>query len=96
MNNKLYTLNEDLEKRLKDPEFRKLWEASEIEYLLAKKLIERRLKSKLSQRELARKANTTQAVISRVESMNSNPSLDLLKRLAKALDSRLEIRLLPK
>lgn len=96
MKNKLYTLNDDLDKRLKDPEFRKHWEASEIEYQLAKKLIDRRLNRHLSQRDLAKKAKTTQTVISRVESMNSNPSLGLLKRLAQALDSRLEIRLLPK
>ncbi|MBI5465460.1 helix-turn-helix transcriptional regulator [Candidatus Gottesmanbacteria bacterium] len=96
MRNKLYTLEDDLKKRLKDPEFRRLWKESEVEYQLARKLIEKRLKQKISQRELARKVKTTQAVISRVESMSANPSLGLLKRLAGALDSRLEIRLVPK
>jgi len=94
MRNKLYTLKNDLEKRLKDPEFRCLWQESEVEYQLARSLIEKRLKEKISQRHLAKKANTTQAVISRIESMNSNPSLRLLKRIARALNSRLEIRLL--
>lgn len=96
MRNKIYTLQDDLKKRLKDPEFCQLWRESEVEYQLARKLIERRLMQKISQRDLAKKAKTTQAVISRVESMNSNPSLGLLKKLAKALDSRLEIRLIPK
>ncbi|MBI4999853.1 helix-turn-helix transcriptional regulator [Candidatus Gottesmanbacteria bacterium] len=96
MRNKLYTLEDDLKKRLKDPEFRRLWKESEVEYQLARKLIEKRLKQKISQRELAKQAKTTQAVISRVESMSANPSLGLLKRLAEALDSRLEIRLVPK
>lgn len=96
MKNKLYTLENDLRKRLKDTEFRRLWQESEIEYQLARKLIEKRINRKISQRELAKKANTTQAVISRVESMSANPSLGLLKRLAKALDFRLEIRLVPK
>lgn len=96
MRSKLYTLGDDLKKRLKDREFRRLWKESEVEYQLARKLIEKRLKQKISQRELAQKVKTTQAVISRVESMSANPSLGLLKRLAKALDSRLEIKLVPK
>jgi len=96
MKNKLYTLEDDLKKRLKDPEFRRLWRESEVEYQLARKLIEKRLVNKISQRELAKKVKTTQTVISRIENMSSNPSLGLLKRVAKALDSRLEIRFLPK
>jgi ribosome-binding protein aMBF1 (putative translation factor) len=93
MTNKLYTLEGDLKKRLKDPAFKKAWEASEPEYLLACQLIEKRLAKKLSQRQLAKKANTTQAVISRIESMNANPSLSLLKRLASVLSSKIEISL---
>lgn len=96
MRNKLYTLQDDLQKRLKDQKFRQLWKESEVEYQLARKLIERRLIRKISQRDLAKKAKTTQAVISRVERMESNPSLNLLKKLAKALDSRLEIHLISK
>ena len=96
MRNKLYTLQDDLKKRLKDPKFLRLWQESEVEYQLARKLIEKRLAKKISQRELARKVKTTQAVISRIESMRSNPSLGLLKRLAEALSTRLEIRFLPR
>lgn len=96
MRNKFCTLQDDLKKRLKDPEFRNLWKESEVEYQLARNLIQKRLVRKMSQRTLARKVKTTQAVISRIESMNSNPSINLLKRLAQALDSRLEIRLVPR
>ena len=67
MRNKLtYTFEEDLAKRLKNPAFKKTWEESEPEYILAKQLIEKRLKKKLSQRDLAKKLHTTQAVISRL------------------------------
>lgn len=93
MKNKLYTLQDDLKLRLKNPEFKKEWEASKPEYELGRLLIEKRLAFKMSQRELAEKANTTQAAISRIESMNSNPSLDLLKRIAHALNSKLSIEL---
>lgn len=90
MKNKLYyTFEEDLKERLKNPKFRKAWEESEAEYILAKKLIEKRLKNKMSQRALAKKVKTTQAVISRIETMNANPSLNLLKRIASVLDSKL-------
>lgn len=88
----IYTFEEDLEERLKDPKFKKAWKESEPEYLLSCAMIEKRLSKKLSQRQLAKKMKTTQAVISRIESMNANPSLFLLKRLATALDSKLVLR----
>ena len=59
----IYTLREDLANRLKHPEFRKAWEDSEVEYQLSRKLIEARLKRNISQRELAKKAHTTQAAL---------------------------------
>ncbi len=86
-----YTFEQHLKGSLKDPKFRKEWEDSEVEYQLGRELIEVRLKRNISQRELAKKANTTQAVISRIEGMNSNPSIGLLKRLAEALGTKLKI-----
>lgn len=88
---RIYTFQEDLAKRFKNPEFRKAWEDSEAEYQLAVKLIEARLKRKMSQRDLAKKVKTSQAAISRVEAMNANPSLFFLKRLAQALETKLII-----
>ena len=90
---KEYTLQEDLKKRLKDPEFRKAWEESEVEYNLMVALIEKRLKRKLSQRALAKKVGTSQSVIARIEGMDANPSLSLLKRISQALDAKLSINL---
>lgn len=90
---KEYTLQEDLRKRLKDPEFKKAWEESEVEYNLMLQLIEKRLKKKLSQRALAKKVGTSQSVIARIEGMDANPSLSLLKRISQALDAKLSINL---
>jgi len=84
-----YTYQDHLKESLKDPEFRKLWKKSEPEYLLAEALIEKRIKRRISQRSLAKKLKTSQAAISRIETMSGNPSLSLLKRIAKALNSRL-------
>lgn len=92
MKNKLlYTFEEDLSKRLKNRSFKKAWRGSEPEYFLAKQLIEIRLKNKISQRALARKAKTTQAIISRLETMDGNPTLDLLKRIAEVLGAKLAL-----
>lgn len=88
---KLYTFEEDIKKRLKDPEFRKIWEETEVEYQLARKLIDARLKKNMSQRALAIKVKTSQAAISRIEAMNGNPSLSLLKRIFQALGLKLMV-----
>lgn len=91
--NKFTSSKEDLKKRLENPEFQKAWKESEPEYLLACQIIEKRLKKKMSQRQLAQKANTTQAVISRLESMNANPSIELLKKISRALNSSLTLKI---
>ncbi len=93
MKNKLYTFQDDLQYRLKNPAFQKAWDDSQPEYILAKQLIERRLAKKMSQRTLARKLNTSQAVISRIETMRANPSVSLLKRIASVLDAKLTLQL---
>lgn len=91
-NQLLYTLEDDLKNRLKNPKFRKAWEESEVEYKLAKQLIEQRLAKKMSQRQLAKKLRTSQAIVSRMETMQANPSLSLLKRIAQALNTGLQIQ----
>ncbi len=87
----IYTFEDHLKELLKNPKFKKEWEDSEIEYQLACRLIEARLKMNLSQRDLAKKVHTSQAAISRIEGMNGNPSLGLLKRVAHALNAKLSI-----
>lgn len=91
MKNKLYTFQDHLKESLKDPEFKKTWKETEPEYFLAKELIKKRREKKMSQRDLAKSVRTSQAVISRIETMNSNPSLSLLKRIAKVLGANLQL-----
>jgi len=93
MKNKIFTFQDHLKEKLKDPEFRKAWEESETDYMLARKLIDERIKKNISQRDLARKIGTSQAAISRIENMNGNPSLHLLKRIADSLNVKLQISL---
>ncbi|MBT9168775.1 MAG: Antitoxin HigA1 [Syntrophomonadaceae bacterium] len=91
-------LKDYLEKQLKDPEFRKEYEALEPEYQLAKSIIELRLKRGITQKELAERIGTKQSGISRLESVNtrSNPSLSLLERVAEALDAKLVVYVKPR
>lgn len=87
-----FTLQEHIKESLKDPQFRQDWEGTELEYQLSRALIAERLKHKLSQQELAKRANTTQAVISRLENMTANPSIGLLQKIAQALNLQLKIQ----
>ena len=87
----LYTFQNDLKESLKNPKFKNAWDKSEAEYQLAVKMIEARLRRKMSQRDLAKRVKTSQSAISRVEGMNGNPSFTFLKRIAEALDTKLSI-----
>lgn len=77
---------------MKDPEFREEYNKREAEFQIARQLIEARLKKKMSQEELAEKANTGQAVVSRLEGANASPSITLLKKLANALGKKLVVQ----
>ena len=90
---KLLSFDQYLKNSLKDPEFKNLWEMSDPEYQLSRQIIKARLEKRMSQQELAKKANTTQAIISRLENSSFNPSLNLLKRISNGLGSRLSIRI---
>ena len=80
------------QKLLKDPEYKKLYEESQPEFEIAKAIIRARIDNKITQKELAEKMNTTQSVISRVEQGKTSPSIALLKRLAAALNTTLQVQ----
>ena len=85
------TFEEVLEDQLRDPEFRKEWEDGEADYQVSRQMIKARLEKKMSQRALAKKANTSQARISQLENMNGNPSLSFLRRVSSALDIKFQL-----
>lgn len=77
---------------LKDPEVQKALKESELEFQIAKAIIEARIKYGLSQKDLAEKLHTKQSVISRVENAKTTPSLSFLKRLAEVLNVSLQVQ----
>ncbi|MEK7633664.1 MAG: helix-turn-helix domain-containing protein [Patescibacteria group bacterium] len=83
---------ENYEKKLmKRKGFKKLSEKNEPKYQLVRSLIGARLKKNLSQKELAKRIGSKQPVISRLENMQSFPTLSLLERIGHALGTKLFI-----
>lgn len=76
---------------LSDPKVKQAYDALEPEYQIACQMIEARIKKKMSQQELAKKMGTGQAVISRLEGMNGKPSISLLERVARALETPINL-----
>ncbi|MBP7875385.1 helix-turn-helix transcriptional regulator [Candidatus Woesebacteria bacterium] len=79
------------EKLLADPEVKAAYDALESEFQLISELIGKRLEKNLTQKQLAEKIGTKQSAICRLESGEGNPSFKFLKRVAKGLDSKLQI-----
>lgn len=63
---------------------------------VARKVYELRTRAKLTQKELAARVGTTASVISRLEDDDyEGHSLAMLRRIASALNKRVEIRFVP-
>lgn len=77
---------------LKDPVLKAEYDKLQPEFAVIQAVINARMKKGVTQKFLAKKIGTKQSVISRLESGRANPSLSFLKRLARALDTHLEIR----
>lgn len=82
----------DLHQRwMKDESYRKSHEELAGEFELARAVIAARTGAGLTQEELARRMETTQSVIARLESGRTKPSTQTLERLAAATGTRLRI-----
>jgi ribosome-binding protein aMBF1 (putative translation factor) len=76
---------------LKDPEIRVYFERERSITAIAEAVRSARMRADLTQVELAQRAKTTQAVISRLESGSDSrvPSLELLSKIAGACKAKL-------
>ena len=84
-----------IEEQMKDPAFRKEWEALQPEMAIVRAMINAREKSGMTQKELSEKTGITQADISRLENGNANPSLKTLQRLAEGMGMTLKLEFVP-
>lgn len=80
-----------IKKLISDPEIRVAFEEERAKTLIAEAVRNARIRAGLTQVELAKKADTTQTVISRIESGSDSriPSLALLARIAGACRAQL-------
>lgn len=93
------TVNKDINKliseKFQDKRFEKKYHRTRAYFRLADELLLLRKKRGLTQKELAEKAGTTQAVVSRLENASVKPSLETVLNFTDALEAVLDIRLTP-
>ena len=87
--------NEYLKEQMKDPEFKREYDALEPEFAIIQALIDARKASGLTQKQLAEITGIAQADISKLENGNANPSLRTLQRLASGMGTSLKIEFVP-
>lgn len=80
---------------MKDAEYRQEFDALETEFALARAMIEARSNAGLTQEELAKRMDTSQSAIARLETGRSLPSARTLERFAKATGTSLRISFEP-
>jgi len=84
-----------LGEQLKDPEIREEYEALQPEYAAIQAMIDARVRSGMTQKELSEKTGIAQGDISRIERGNANPSLRTLQRLARGMKITLRLEFVP-
>lgn len=84
-------VNELFDDWKKDPEFIKEYEALEEEFSLASALIFARSQADMTQQDVAKKMETSQSYIAKLEGGAVSPTMKALKRYAAATGSRLKI-----
>ena len=81
-----------LNTQMKDPEFKKEYDALEPEFEIIQAMIDARKDAGLTQQELAKRTGIAQSDISKLERGNANPSLRTLRRLATGMGKKLHIQ----
>ena len=81
-----------LKNELRDPVFRRAYQRADLPIRIAIEMAKLREKAGLSQKELAKKINTKQQVVSRIENFrHTNLTIGTLQKAAKALGAELYI-----
>ena len=83
------------EKALQNAEVKAEYEALQPEYDIIQAMIEARVCQNITQKELSERTGITQADISRIENGTRNPSLSMVKKLARGLELQLKLEFAP-
>ena len=79
------------EKLMQDPEFRAEYERTRPEFEIMHALIDARINSNMTQKELSVKSGVRQSNISRIENGTCSPTIATLQALAEGLGKKLTI-----
>lgn len=85
------SIEEFINEKLTDKKILNEYNRQKPYFDLANQVLAYRKMAGLSQIELAEKSNTTQAIISRIENGNSNPSLATIIKIAEAINCKVSI-----
>ncbi len=80
-----------LDEQLKNPEFKKEYDALEPEFALIRAILDARREKGITQKELSERTGIAQGDISKLENGSANPSVKTLKRVAAALGKKVKI-----
>lgn len=81
------------EEFLEDEEFKAEYDKLKPRYEVISQIIQARKEKNMTQEDLAKKVGTQKSNISRLESGNYNPSLDLLIKVARCLGKDLLVQI---
>ncbi|MCL2426577.1 MAG: helix-turn-helix domain-containing protein [Oscillospiraceae bacterium] len=84
-----------VDEQLENPEFRREYEALDPEFAIIDAMIDARISSGLTQKQISERSGIAQGDISKLENGNGNPSLKTLKRLANAMNMKLKVEFTP-
>jgi len=91
----MITLAELVETLSKNPEFKAMYKRQKPIFDIVSGLIVARRNAGLTQRQVASRMNTSQSVVSRIESAKLIPTYETLHRYAEACGMRIEMQLRP-
>ena len=88
---KFYTFEEVFEKSMKSKAFKNAYNEEMAKLRITRQIREARLKKKMTQEKLAKKANMSQSVIARLESGRQGLSFATISKIAAALGKQIQL-----
>jgi len=92
MKRKLTNFEKDFENKMRNKSFRNAYEKERQKLIIAYKIVQLRAQHKYTQKQLAKKLNTTQSAIARMENGNQNFTIDILDKIASVFGKELKVR----
>lgn len=90
---KLIPLAEVKARMMQDPEVAKAYAEADAEYAVIEAMIRARSEAGLTQEALAERMGTTQSAVARLEGGRVSPTVETLRKYAKAVGKRLKVEM---